>query len=586
MISSLKTEQKAIHKINDLIINIPTAYSKIDENDKNISWDGTIDFYENENIEKKDNYLFSIDVQVKGRSTPKKRLGEKQQLDMDIADIRNYLKKDGTLLLLVMFRNESEDYKIYFLDLLPYNITKLLANTNESTKTVKVKLKELKGAKHLEKICHNFNKNKEIQKKMDFSCIDEKNLNINNISTIKMSVWENDLKNFRPENLVGTYQYIYKYNENNIPISVDYSMIYNISHKVGAIVQSADKEIKYDDIEFLKTINDELIIIGKSFTIDMINHKFNINLRGTIEERIKSIKFSISLLKNNYFLINDDEFKVDNIERVKERNIKIFNDLLEKYYELKDLLKKHNINEDIDLDKWDEKDIDEFNIWMDAIENNKELSLKSDNSIIGSKKFGTIKISIMATMTDNKKFKIENIWNNNMENKYRFKYSNGTTEYHSNNIFLNLIAEAYESDDINFDEMKKSIDKLELTEDECVLINLQVLNVLDAYDKTNNKELLDYAEYLILKLLEKKEDYDIYYINYCQILKRKGELSEKEQEILVSIKENSERKDVKLSCCLLLDSKLESKLLINKMCKEDLEEYKKYPISIYLKNNE
>ena len=138
MISSLKTEQKAIHKINDLIINIPTAYSKIDENDKNISWDGTIDFYENENIEKKDNYLFSIDVQVKGRSTPKKRLGEKQQLDMDIADIRNYLKKDGTLLLLVMFRNESEDYKIYFLDLLPYNITKLLANTNESTKTVKV----------------------------------------------------------------------------------------------------------------------------------------------------------------------------------------------------------------------------------------------------------------------------------------------------------------------------------------------------------------------------------------------------------------------------------------------------------------
>ena len=57
---------------------------------------------------------------------------------MDIADIRNYLKKDGTLLLLVMFRNESEDYKIYFLDLLPYNITKLLANTNESQKQLKL----------------------------------------------------------------------------------------------------------------------------------------------------------------------------------------------------------------------------------------------------------------------------------------------------------------------------------------------------------------------------------------------------------------------------------------------------------------
>ena len=74
--SSKKTEEKAITKINELIDNIKCASSNIQKNDKTISWDGTIDFYSG-SIDKKKNYDFSVDAQVKGRTRNKKKLDDK-----------------------------------------------------------------------------------------------------------------------------------------------------------------------------------------------------------------------------------------------------------------------------------------------------------------------------------------------------------------------------------------------------------------------------------------------------------------------------------------------------------------------------
>lgn len=580
-ISTLKTEQKSINRINELIDKIPTAHSNISQNDKSISWDGTIDFYKNASIEKKENYLFSIDVQVKGRTTPKKKLTDKQKFDVQIVDLENYLKKDGTLLLLVEFKNNSEDFKIYYIDLLPYKINNLLKQVNGKNKKVSVNLFEVKNAKDFEKICHNFQKNKEQQKRMIFNVRDENNINMENVTLTKFSVWENDLKNFKPENLVGTYQYFYNYDSNNFPISVNYAMIYNMIKKIPVIISSSDKTIQYNDMELITSVNKELFVFGKSFNIDYTNHTFNITIKGTLKERINAIKFSIQLLEKNFFYVNDKKFVLTDFDRKEQKK---FEELLEKYKELEKVLQKHNIYEDIDLDKWTEKDIDEFNIWMDAIENNHELILKSETSLIGCKKFGTIKISIMATLISDHKFKIKTIWNNNMAFKYAFKYDCNGMELHSNNLFLNLIAEAYEADDINYDEMIKVFDNYSLSDDEYTLMNFQVLDVLKAYDITRNEKLLDYAYYLSKILLKNKsKDYDIHYINYCQILKRQEMLTDEYKEKLITIRDNSNQPEIKLSCCLLLDSFLEANLILKNMSEDNIKIFKDYPIAKFLK---
>ena len=71
LMSKTKIEQKAITKIRDIIDSIELFTYHFNEMDKDISWDGNINMY-HENIDKKENFDSSIDVQIKGRTTPNK----------------------------------------------------------------------------------------------------------------------------------------------------------------------------------------------------------------------------------------------------------------------------------------------------------------------------------------------------------------------------------------------------------------------------------------------------------------------------------------------------------------------------------
>ena len=64
--------------------------------------------------------------------------------------------------------------------------------------------------------------------------------------------------------------------------------------------------------------------------------------------------------------------------------------------------------------------------------------------------------SVFARINKDKKFEIESLWNNNIYNKYHFKYDSNMEEIKTDNFYLVLNSEAYQSDDINIEEMKKT----------------------------------------------------------------------------------------------------------------------------------
>ena len=111
--SKNKVEQKAITKIRSLIDEIYFFTYSFKEMDKNISWDGTIEMY-NGNIDIKENYDYTIDIQVKGRTTNNKKFSSKYRFALDKSDLENYLKKDGTILMSCVFKKDGSDYKIYY----------------------------------------------------------------------------------------------------------------------------------------------------------------------------------------------------------------------------------------------------------------------------------------------------------------------------------------------------------------------------------------------------------------------------------------------------------------------------------------
>lgn len=576
-ISSKKTEQRAITKINELIDKIESADGHIQNNDKSISWDGTIDFYHG-NIDKKKNFQFSIDVQVKGRTTNNKKLTDKSYFDLSVIDMQNFLKKDGTLLFMCLFKRESDDFKIYFSSLLPYHINNYLKNNNSSD-TIRVKMKEIKNASHLESICRNFQIDKEMQKKMNQNMFNQENLTVENGKVARFSLWDKDMQNFNPQKLVGMSKFIYTFDEHEYPIGASFGIIYNIIENLNAVISDTEKEIIYKDIKLETKLNEQLIYFGNSFNFNLTKHTFNIRIRGSLLERVKDLHFINKAFINKGFLINEKEFAVE----FPEKEFTKFKTLLSQYEELKQILLKHNVNKDLNFDEWQDKDFDKLNIWLTAIEDKVPLNLKSEISLIGSITIKDLRLSIMAHKNEEGSFNIENLWNNIDYKKYVFKYHTNEKVIKTNNLYLTLNSEAYLSDDINFDEMRTIFTDYSLSDDEYELLNAQVLEIIKAYDYNKNSNLLSYAKFLVNNLLEKDSDsHDIYYINLCQILKRENKLTDEEIKELMNIKTNNSDVEIQLCCSLLMDSKVEASILIKNIDYQTMESFKTYPISIYL----
>lgn len=574
-ISKTKVEQRAITKIRDLIDKIEIFSHSFKEMDKNISWDGTIEMY-NGNIDVKENYDYTIDVQVKGRTTNNKKFSSKYRFPLDKTDLENYLKKDGTILITCLFKKDGSDFRIYCTELLPYNIRLLLKQC--SSNTIKVDLKEIKTAEQFENICRNFKLDKEIQKGIKSNIFDQNNLSSSKGKVTKFYTWNKEGKYFNPQNLVGTWKYIYTLDENGYAINVSYGMLCNIVETLNAKVYSKEKELIFDDVKLETKVEGKNIIFGKAFTMDCVKNKFNIKICGKLIDRIKQLEFITKISNDKIFYINDIEFSINIAKREQSK----FTNLLEKYKKLRDFFNKHGIDKEIDFDTWKDCDFNYLEKWIDAIENHTPMEMNSDISMLGSISIRDIRLSVFAVKRDDGNFDILSVWNNNRETKYYFKYGSGIDEIETTNFYLILNAQAYQADDINIEEMKVYMDNVSFSDGEYELMNLQLLEVLKAYDITKKVDLINYAKYLIKKLLEHEPNSPIYYINYAQTLKREGYITDEIMKKIIEIRDSNVSIEIKISCNLLLDNKTEANILAQNLNKQTLEEFKKYPIAIYL----
>ena len=573
--SKTKEEQIAITKFRDLVDEIDFFKHDFSEDDKGISWDGFINMY-NGDVDKKVNFDYAIDVQIKGRTSPNKKLKSKCRFSLERVDLENYLKKDGTLLLLYSNKKDSNEYKLYYAELLPYNIRLLLKQF--STGRIKIDMKEILSPQHFELVCRNFKIDKEMQKRINSKIFDKDNLTLSQDKEAKFYLWDKNVENFEPQKLIGAWKYIYTLDENGYTIGISYGEFTNLVSNLDMIISSKSKSIVYSNVIRETTKDDDKIKFGKAFYFDLKVKTFNIKICGSLKERVEELRFIKEMYKNKFFYINKEKFIIeDNIS-----NKAMFEDLLMRYKRIFEFFKNHNISKDIDFDEWTNNDLNRLYLWITTIEDKKEIKLNSDKSIVGSISIKDLRISIFARIDKNNMFKVDSIWNSEIANKYEYRYDFIDHVITTNNTFLVLNYEAYMSEDINIKEMKEVFEKVKLSEDEYTLLNFQLLEVLSAYDKNNNEELLKYAEYLSDKLILHDSN-DVYFkINYYQTKKRKGKLNEKYKAEIEKILNSNESVEIKLACNILLDNKKETKLLSKKLKPEVLNIFKEYPIAVFM----
>lgn len=120
------------------------------------------------------------------------------------------------------------------------------------------------------------------------------------------------------------------------------------------------------------------------------------------------------------------------------------------------------------------------------------------------------------------------------------------------------------------------------------MANLDLLYMLETYDKLSEEkslrkeELLAYSEKLSCWLMDKDNSEqlkEMYFVNYCQVLKRENKLGEDELAKLRKILSNEKLEPImKVGVSLLLGDKVNFEEWLSKCTKEDAANLKRFPI--------
>ncbi len=564
-------EEIAVQRVKREILKYDCLKDYINTNDKTPMWDGEIYIYkENSKYKANEDFRGKISVQVKGHKVTKIKSGN-SKYSIDVEYLRAYQKDKKGVLLFVVEMTDSENTQIYYANLLPVDLKEILERVKKNQKTISIDIKPIKekSPSSIKMICLNFFRNSNEQMNIEIKNIDE----IEKVNKIEFTV-------------VGEEKYLEEYLLNNDIYSYAFDEITNKKYALPKLKEiqkyhtnKVDVKIKdklyYSQITIIKNREEEYILYGRSTKIYLDRNKISFKLKGNVYERINDANFIIDLLENREMTVKGKNIPIPvNIERnKKEKYIESLRQNLDYLNKMKKLFEKFNIRFEKDLDTLDEK----------SLMNLKRFAKLNDGILIdGLEESGShfieiagYRIAFYVSVDSNKKVEVYNYFDD-LSGKMRVFYLDRSKNQIPISPYINLTAENLISfSNINIDIMKKSFDSPEYSEETCLRYNLWLLELIKAYDESNDQKWLEFAEYLIDKILQYSK-LPVYIINKLQIIKRIRNLNEAEKDELYKIKENENDDMIQCGIAILLDNLSDFERHFNKL--ENKEEFENFPI--------
>lgn len=564
-------EEIAVQRVKREILKYDCLKDYINSNDKTPMWDGEIYIYkENSEYKANEDFRGKISVQVKGHKVNKIKSGN-SKYSIDVEYLRAYQKDKKGVLLFVVEMTDSENTQIYYANLLPVDLKEILERVKENQKTVSVDIRPIKekSPSSMKMICLNFLRNSNEQMNIEIKNIDE----IDKVNKIEFTV-------------VGEEKYLEDYLFNNDIYSYAFDEVTNKKYALPKLKEiqkyqtnkvdvKINDKLYYNQITIVKNRQEEYILYGKSTKIYLDRNKINFKLKGNLYERINDAQFIIDVLKNREIIVKNKKiFLPINIGDIqKEKYIESLTQDLNYLNKMKNLFEKFNVRFEKDLDTLDEN----------SLTNLRRFAKLNDGILIDGLKESGIHfieiagycIAFFVSVDSNKKVEVYNYFND-LSEKMRVFYLDKDKNQISVSPYINLTTENLISfSNINIDVMKKSFDSPEYSEETCLRYNLWLLELIKAYDESGEHKWLEFAEYLIDKILEFNNS-PLYRINKLQIIKRIRNLSQEEKDELYEIKENEKDNMIQCGIAILLENSSDFERYFNKL--ENKEEFEKYPI--------
>lgn len=565
---------KALNSTGYLSPNIPTKNTEP-------SWDGEVILYSDAFDHKKENIVGKIRIQVKGTMDEEFPNG-KIRFPVSVVDLNNYYKTGGVIYFVVHV-NQDHSTKIYYETFTKVKLTSILSNCKEQkTKTIEF-LPLPNDPLTVARIFFQFN----IDSEKQYSYTEDNMLtfenNNDNISKISFTISCLGCNGNIGKALFSNEEvYLYGSTNENENIQIPFKMIPKdiIIGKTVNYRIYANGKLFYESYSIQESKHERIICIGNSLKlhinslVESVNVK--INLINTLNERIQDLDFLINVAYGKGFTINNSMFDMDIKDKL---------DLLKLRKQLKFLknIKKLfgilHISNNIDITKLTKDDVNKLGELVTAFIDKKSLTFIHDIPEIIKYVIADMQILIFAKKYDKveNSYKLKDLFNSNLD----FAYST-PKGFEQVTVYSVLKADDYNTfSNIDYcnivDKYKKFYTK---NKNLPQYANYNVLELLSAYDKSNNTTQLEVADKLTDWIIEvDPEGYSVYLLNKFQITKRKRKLNDEENEKLYELIETpNSAEEIKLGAYILLDNSIMAKRYFEKLSESQKEEFIKYPI--------
>lgn len=586
----IKIEKNAIGELKNMI----NSHNKMDDfinvNDKEPSWDGYIYLYTNEDL-KAENIKYKIPVQVKGKNDQKlldKGLNEgKINYPVKYKHFKNYYNDAGIFYFVIVISDDGKTKAIFYNALTTIKLKRILELikkrkkilNEDSTKNITLQL--IKDENELYLALNRFGNNREQQGSGNGEII--KNAitinDINKLKNIRLQVYSNeslfDINNKISTGEICLYGQISDLNiwlPFELKNQENFNFQKNINQNIGCskkiyYTKSIVEALKKNEIIVNLSENLKFIINNEKKSKDYLKIDLNFNTVGSIKSICYDLEFIETLLEEKHLYINNEL-------ACELKDIDISIDEMEVFKNYNKALSYFNINYNKKVMDFKEEDWEFINtledIYLGNIADFKEeyrvYNLHIDEKIIQFLFFKKEKGNIIVDNTAIPK-NVELTIKDEKNNKHKIPFFMEYKREDWNRLY------DFE-EELLLNEIKKN-DFDNFTED--MFYNLFV-ELLASYDINKNEKYYNMANLICDKLLEFNPNNEYGIINKFQMLKRKGDLTEKQLDELDNMLNNNSDKMSICAIHILLENKRQAKNVFNDLTEEEKDIFKNFPI--------
>jgi hypothetical protein len=583
-------EKFAANAVGESILNTDLLHPEISENDKTLSWDGFIEVYKSDD-KVKANFDGKVEVQVKG--TMNNNHSKTISFSAETADLRNYLNNGGVIYFVVrIHKEETSKRKVYYESLTPVKLKQYL-NGVKKQKTKAIKLKEFPSDKYERiSIIINFLQDSRRQSSYvssGFIPLEEMHKKGYKY-TIPITGYGKKDTNPLFSAILGKEVYAYVTTEGSSAlIPVDTPLTINeLSRKVDEKIYVEDK-CYYDSYQRIILTERTSIKIGDGITLvfgkfDNKTVKTNINFSLFLRKAAKDMRFVVDALNAGSFKIGSIQLGLDSFEVGISDFISVTQKRLVLFEKIIDLFSILNVDEDLNIDSLTEEEQKHIEILIKAFVDKKNITNITTNTptSVLDLKISNITLKLIIIKNEDGTHTIQDFFNSIVAVSYKDESGNHqiTSPYSAlpkddylavSNINYNCVLESYQ---------KASIQNSDIFD----RVNVDMLQMLLAYDKKPNSKLLSTAKDVAYWMLTEKTQLNknIKTLNYLQIIKRERSFSKEEIRQLCEITEDvNATKQEKVGAYLLLDNQMSAELHFEELTTKEQEDFKLFPISIF-----